>query len=87
MPVSVVPAGVAAALEEFLGQVDGEALVSFAGSLTLAAFEGVPESANGKEMAAKTKVRLNDDEGIVACCVFLMHIESACDREVHTRPS
>lgn len=57
MPVAVVPAGVSAALQEFFLQKDGEVLVSFMGSLTLAAFEGVPESANGKEVAAKTKVR------------------------------
>lgn len=56
VPVSVVPEGVATQLQQFFQQVDGEVMVSFMGSLVLAAFEGVPESANSKEVVAKTKV-------------------------------
>lgn len=54
--MSVVPEGVATQLQQFFQQVDGEVMVSFVGSLVLAAFEGVPESANSKEVVAKTKV-------------------------------
>ena len=59
VPVGVVPEGVAALLVQFFQHLNGEVLVSFVGSLVLAAFEGVPESATSKEVAAKTKVMLD----------------------------
>ena len=55
-PVDVVPEGVATMLSDFLQGKDPAAVAAFAGDLIGALFEGVPETSNGKEVPAKTKV-------------------------------
>ena len=55
-PADVVPEEVAAELGDFFREKSASAVAAFAGDLVDALFKGVPESANSKEIPAKTKV-------------------------------
>ena len=53
----MVPEEVAAELGDFFREKSAPAVAAFAGDLVDALFQGIPESANSKEVPAKTKVR------------------------------